>query len=70
MGSFAVDVQWNDLLAGLAILLVIEGLFPFLNPARARRSFEQLARLADGDLRIAGLISMAVGLALLFLARS
>jgi uncharacterized protein len=70
VGSFAVDVQWNDLLAGLAILLVIEGLFPFLNPARARRSFEQLARLADGDLRIAGLISMAVGLALLFLARS
>ena len=70
MGSFDVDVQWTDLLAGLAILLVIEGLFPFLNPARARRSFEQLARLADGDLRIAGLISMAVGLALLFLARS
>ena len=70
MGGFDVDVQWTDLLAGLAILLVIEGLFPFLNPARARRSFEQLARLADGDLRIAGLISMAVGLALLFLARS
>lgn len=70
MGDFDVDVQWTDLLAGLAILLVIEGLFPFLNPARARRSFEQLARLADGDLRIAGLISMAVGLALLFLARS
>jgi uncharacterized protein YjeT (DUF2065 family) len=70
VGSFDVDVQWTDLLAGLAILLVIEGLFPFLNPARARRSFEQLARLADGELRIAGLISMAVGLALLFLARS
>jgi hypothetical protein len=70
VGAFDVDVQWTDLLAGLAILLVIEGLFPFLNPARARRSFEQLARLADGDLRIAGLISMAVGLALLFLARS
>jgi len=70
VGGFDVDVQWTDLLAGLAILLVIEGLFPFLNPARARRSFEQLARLADGDLRIAGLISMAVGLALLFLARS
>lgn len=70
MGSFDVDVQWNDLLAGLAILLVVEGLFPFLNPARARRSFEQLARLGDRDLRIAGLLSMAVGLALLFLARS
>ena len=70
MGDFDVDVQWTDLLAGLAILLVIEGLFPFLNPARARRSFEQLARLADGELRIAGDLSMAVGLLLLFLARS
>ena len=66
----AVDVQWSDLLAGLAILLVVEGLFPFLNPARARRTFEQLSRLTDGDLRIAGLLSMAVGLVLLFFARS
>jgi uncharacterized protein YjeT (DUF2065 family) len=65
-----LNIQWDDLLAGLAILLVVEGLFPFLNPGRARRSFEQLARLADGDLRIAGLLSMAVGVGLLFYARS
>jgi uncharacterized protein len=68
--SSTVEVQWNDLLSGLAILLVVEGLIPFLNPARARRGFEQLVRLADGELRLAGLISMAVGLGLLFLARS
>jgi hypothetical protein len=65
-----LDIQWEDLLAGLSILLVLEGMVPFLNPARARRGFEQLARLADRDLRIAGLVSMAVGLGLLFLARS
>jgi uncharacterized protein YjeT (DUF2065 family) len=65
-----LNIQWDDLLAGLAILLVVEGLFPFLNPGRARRSFEHLARLADGDLRIAGLLSMAVGVGLLFYARS
>lgn len=64
------DIQWNDLLAGLAILLVIEGLFPFMNPARARRGFERLAQLADGELRVAGLVSMAVGVGLLFFARS
>ena len=66
----ALDIQWEDLLAGLAILLVLEGMIPFLNPARARRGFEQLARLADGELRIAGLVSMGVGLGLLFFARS
>jgi uncharacterized protein len=65
-----LDVQWNDLLAGLAILLVVEGMFPFLNPTRARRGFEQLSRLGDRELRIAGLLSMAVGLGLLFFARS
>lgn len=65
-----MSVQWGDLLAGLAILLVVEGLFPFLNPGRARRSFEQLARLGEGELRIAGLVSMVLGLGLLFLVRS
>jgi uncharacterized protein YjeT (DUF2065 family) len=65
-----LSIQWDDLLAGLALLLVVEGLFPFLNPGRARRSFEQLARLADGELRLAGLVSMGVGLGLLFFARS
>ena len=65
-----MSIQWDDLLAGLAILLVVEGMFPFLNPGGARRSFEQLARLGERELRIAGLLSMGVGLALLFFARS
>jgi uncharacterized protein YjeT (DUF2065 family) len=65
-----LDIQWNDLLCGLAILLVVEGLFPFMNPARARSGFERLARLADRELRVAGLLSMAVGVGLLFFARS
>jgi len=65
-----LSIQWVDLLAGLAILLVVEGMFPFLNPAGARRSFEQLARLGERELRIAGLLSMGVGLGLLFFARS
>ena len=65
-----MDIQWSDLLAGLAILLVFEGLFPFVNPSRARASFERLARLGDRELRGAGLLSMGVGLGLLFFARA
>jgi len=54
----------------VSILLVLEGLLPFLNPAATRRVFEQLARMSERELRVAGLISMLAGLVLLFFVRS
>jgi uncharacterized protein len=65
-----VNFAWSDLLAALAILLVLEGLLPFLNPAGTRRVFAQLAQLAERELRVAGLVSMLAGLLLLFFVRS
>ena len=65
-----MSFAWSDLLAALAILLVLEGLLPFLNPAATRRAFAQLAALAERELRIAGLVSMLAGLVLLFIVRS
>ncbi|MET0280155.1 MAG: DUF2065 domain-containing protein [Steroidobacteraceae bacterium] len=53
----------------MAILLVLEGLLPFLNPTGTRRMFAQLAQLGSRELRLAGGISMALGLLLLFLVR-
>jgi uncharacterized protein YjeT (DUF2065 family) len=50
----------------LALLLVLEGLTPALNPAGWRRMFEQLMRLSDQQIRTAGLISMVIGLILLW----
>lgn len=64
-----MNLAWSDLLAALAILLVLEGLLPFLNPAGTRRMFAQLAELAARELRVAGFISMALGLLLLFFVR-
>lgn len=60
---------WTDLLAAVSILLVLEGLLPFLNPSGTRRVFEQLARMPERELRVAGLISMLAGLVLLFFVR-
>lgn len=57
----------NSLLLAFALMLVIEGMLPFLAPARWRETFLQLARLADGQIRFIGLVSMLVGLLLLFL---
>jgi uncharacterized protein YjeT (DUF2065 family) len=53
----------------VAILLVIEGILPFLSPSRSRRVFEQMSRLEDRELRVAGLLGMLVGLGLLFYVR-
>jgi uncharacterized protein YjeT (DUF2065 family) len=60
---------WSDLLAALAIMLVFEGLLPFLNPAGWRRVFVQIARSTDAQLRIGGLVCMGIGLVLLFFVR-
>ncbi|MBW7860281.1 MAG: DUF2065 family protein [Rhodocyclaceae bacterium] len=57
----------NTLLTALALMLVIEGLLPFVAPARWRETFLQLARLADGQIRFIGLASMLTGLLLLLL---
>jgi uncharacterized protein YjeT (DUF2065 family) len=65
-----LNFAWADLLAALAILMVLEGLLPFLNPGGARRVFAHLANLAEGHLRIGGLVSMVAGLVLLFIVRN
>ena len=51
----------------LALVLVIEGLFPFLSPTAWRRMFQQILQLHDGQVRFFGLCSMLVGLALVWL---
>ncbi|MGC4028177.1 MAG: DUF2065 domain-containing protein [Steroidobacteraceae bacterium] len=64
-----MNLAWGDLLAAVAILLVLEGLLPFLKPDSARRFYQQLANLAQRDLRVAGFASMVAGVLLLFFVR-
>lgn len=61
--------MWDDLLAAVALVLVLEGLMPFLSPSTLRRTMEQLIRLPDQTLRIIGLVSMVSGALLLYLLR-
>jgi uncharacterized protein YjeT (DUF2065 family) len=63
-------LAWSDLLAGVALYLVIEGLFPFAAPQRWRAALAQLAKLEDHQLRSFGLGVVIAGLALLFVVRS
>ena len=55
------------LLTGLALLLVVEGLMPFVNPNGFRRYLAGLLSMPDTTLRLAGLISMVAGVVLLLL---
>ena len=61
--------HFNDLLAALALFFVLEGIVPFLNPGGLKRALEKLLMIGDRELRIAGLGSMLVGVAILFLVR-
>lgn len=52
----------STLWQALALVLVVEGLLPLLVPGRWRRTFVQLLKLNDGQLRFFGLLSVSLGL--------
>jgi uncharacterized protein YjeT (DUF2065 family) len=57
------------LLGALALMLIVEGLLPFLSPRTWREVFERATRMNDGQIRFVGLISLAAGLVLLLVWR-
>jgi len=61
--------MWDDLFSAVALLLVFEGIMPFINPARWRHVIRLIAEQSDGALRIMGLTSMLMGAALLSFIR-
>ena len=65
-----MHIEWQDLGAGFALYLVLEGVFPFLRPTIVKRTFEKLVTLPDEALRLLGLSSMIAGCVLLYLIRS
>ncbi|NOX75821.1 MAG: DUF2065 domain-containing protein [Gammaproteobacteria bacterium] len=62
--------MWHDLLSALALVMVIEGLLPFLNPAGFRNAMRTAAEMGDHQLRVASLLSMVAGVILLYLIRA
>jgi uncharacterized protein YjeT (DUF2065 family) len=63
-------MNWSDLFAALALYLVLEGIMPFLNPQGVKRLMLTFAGFADRQLRVMGLVSMGIGLTLLYFVRS
>jgi uncharacterized protein YjeT (DUF2065 family) len=61
--------MWHDLLAAFGLMLVVEGILPFLSPRGIRQALLQMMRLDDNVLRLTGLGSMLIGLVVLYLVR-
>ena len=64
-----MSINLSDLLAALGLLLVLEGIAPFLHPQGVKRALARVLTLKDCELRFAGLGSMLVGIVILFLVR-
>lgn len=62
-------MYWTEILTAVALLLVIEGMLPFIGPGKYRQLVAQIARLSDNHLRTVGLMSMIAGLLLLYFVR-
>jgi uncharacterized protein YjeT (DUF2065 family) len=61
--------MWDDLWAAMALMLVIEGIVPFVSPDALRRMLVTVAQMDDRSVRIAGLLSMLAGVGLLYWIR-
>ena len=62
-------VAWSRLAEALALMMVLEGLLPFLSPGRLREALLLMIRMDDRGLRLLGLTSMALGVLLLYWVR-
>jgi len=63
-------MYWTEILTACALVLVLEGILPFVGPGRYKQLVAQIVRLSDNQLRAAGLTAMIAGLVLLFLVRN
>ena len=57
---------WDVALSACALMLIAEGLLPFVSPISWRRVFEKAMQMSDGQIRFLGLTSMLAGLAMLW----
>ena len=61
--------MWHDLLAAFALVLVLEGIMPFLNPQRFRDMLRLIDEMDDAVVRRVGFFSMLAGVLLLYMVR-
>jgi len=61
--------MWADLITAVALVFILEGIMPFINPDGLRRMFVLAAQLDNAALRFIGISSMLLGLIILYIVR-
>ncbi|MEX2523912.1 MAG: DUF2065 domain-containing protein [Gammaproteobacteria bacterium] len=61
--------MWTDLLTALALVFILEGIMPFINPDGMRKMFLLAVQLNNSTLRFIGISSMLLGLVILYIVR-
>ena len=59
--------MWHDIAVALCLVFVIEGMMPFISPGQWRKMVLNVAQMDDRSMRIMGLVSMVIGIGLLYL---
>lgn len=59
--------MWHDIAVALCLVFVIEGMMPFISPGQWRKMVSNVAQMDDRSMRIMGLVSMVIGIGLLYL---
>ncbi|MEH6504309.1 MAG: DUF2065 domain-containing protein [Cycloclasticus sp.] len=62
-------MAWQDLFSALALVLIIEGVVPFISPETLRNTYKRITEMNDRTVRISGLVSMMAGVIFLTLIR-
>ncbi len=64
-----MDIIWNDLWAAIALMLIIEGIVPFINPGAFYRMLKVVSEMDSKNIRILGAVWMGCGLLVLYWVR-
>lgn len=61
--------MWESIVTALALMMVFEGIMPFISPSAMRKALLQVLQQSDGTIRAIGAGAMLSGLVLIFLVR-
>jgi uncharacterized protein YjeT (DUF2065 family) len=62
-------MNWTELFSALALVLIIEGIIPFINPLSYKKTLQKMLAMPESTLRVVGLGLMLVGALSLFFIR-
>lgn len=65
-----MDISWGDLGAAVALMLIIEGIMPFVNPKTFRQMLEMVSQMEERSVRTLGAVWIGLGIALLYWVRA